>query len=142
MSIPFKVSELNCIDCGSIFIRTGKNHKRCAKCSDARRKRIISDWQKKHRTKEQGLRGAKLEERNPQYKHGRCVFRRWAKEKLKERNFSCERCLSIIDPRQRHSWAGHHRDHDPTNNVRENLEVLCKRCHQIEHKCWENYATG
>jgi hypothetical protein len=28
----------------------------------------------------------------------------------------------------------HHIDHDPTNNVIENMIILCKRCHQ-EHHC-------
>lgn len=29
----------------------------------------------------------------------------------------------------------HHRDHDHSNNVLENLELLCPNCHAIEHRC-------
>lgn len=30
----------------------------------------------------------------------------------------------------------HHKDHDRKHNVLSNLELVCKRCHQIEHECW------
>jgi hypothetical protein len=35
----------------------------------------------------------------------------------------------------KYEWVVHHRDHDRSNNVDENFELLCKRCHQIEHEC-------
>lgn len=50
----------------------------------------------------------------------------------KFRKSQCERCYSI------NGLLVHHKDRDFSNNVPENLETLCKRCHQIEHKCWEN----
>lgn len=28
----------------------------------------------------------------------------------------------------------HHKDRNITNNVKSNLEILCRRCHQKEHK--------
>lgn len=30
----------------------------------------------------------------------------------------------------------HHKDHNRHNNVLDNLQLVCKRCHQIEHECW------
>lgn len=42
-----------------------------------------------------------------------------------------EDALSIVQD----EWVGHHKDHDRTNNTIENLSLLCKRCHQIEHEC-------
>lgn len=39
----------------------------------------------------------------------------------------CNRCGSL------HNLVVHHRDHDRTNNVMDNFEVLCKRCHQGHH---------
>lgn len=30
----------------------------------------------------------------------------------------------------------HHKDHNRYNNIVSNLELVCKRCHQIEHECW------
>lgn len=30
----------------------------------------------------------------------------------------------------------HHIDHNRGNNKIDNLQLVCKRCHQIEHECW------
>lgn len=30
----------------------------------------------------------------------------------------------------------HHKDHNRHNNMIDNLQLVCKRCHQIEHQCW------
>lgn len=30
----------------------------------------------------------------------------------------------------------HHIDHNRANNKIDNLQLVCKRCHQIEHECW------
>lgn len=129
----------NCISCGTSFVVTGRNHVRCSSCAKQRTKEHIANWQTKHRTKFPGVGkgGAPhSEELNPMFSHGRCVFRRWAKEKLRQLSNCCERCGVIIDPTQRGTWAGHHRDHNPSNNTKENLEILCRRCHAIEHECW------
>lgn len=41
--------------------------------------------------------------------------------------FVCERCESQV------SIEVHHIDRDVTNNDIDNLEVLCRRCHEQEH---------
>lgn len=74
----------------------------------------------------ESLRGQKLtEERKKKiaisnYKTGICTYRRVKKSK-------CERCESdkflIV----------HHKDENRENNVLENLETLCKSCHQAHH---------
>jgi len=80
--------------------------------------------------------GSKKDLKASNYKHGRSCFRRWAKErKLKLQQ--CERCQCSLLNVTSYQWAGHHKDHNSTNNTIINLEVLCKRCHQIEHKCWK-----
>jgi len=40
---------------------------------------------------------------------------------------ACERC------RSKKSLCVHHKDRDRTNNSLDNLETLCKSCHQSEH---------
>lgn len=42
---------------------------------------------------------------------------------------SCEQCGSAK------FLCAHHRDEDRTNNVKENIQTLCKRCHQLLHNC-------
>ncbi len=131
----------NCITCSKSFVRTGRNHKYCAECARDRCKESIKAWAYKtgrlNGTGSGSTTG--IAENNHMFKHGRCVFRRWAKERLKKLGYCCERCGSKIDATTRGNWAGHHKDHNHTNNIIENLEVLCKRCHQIEHKCWEAF---
>jgi hypothetical protein len=131
--------EKLCLDCNNPFEVTGRKHFRCRSCSKQRQKRQIADWQDKHRTKNPGVgKGGStgFEKDNPYFKHGLNVFRRWAKEKLKALSYCCERCGITIDATKRGSWAGHHKDHNRQNNTKDNLEILCKRCHQIEHECW------
>jgi hypothetical protein len=76
-------------------------------------------------------------EDHPQYVNGMGRFSKLKKE-VKARRY-CERCSKDLCNVSSHHWCAHHRDHDRTNNVIENLELLCKRCHQIEHECWRAF---
>lgn len=42
----------------------------------------------------------------------------------------CNRCSYNETPK---ILGVHHKDHDRTNNLLENLEVLCPNCHSLEH---------
>jgi hypothetical protein len=44
----------------------------------------------------------------------------------------CEKCKTS------NNLVIHHIDEDISNNLPRNLTTLCRKCHQIEHKCWEN----
>lgn len=48
----------------------------------------------------------------------------------------CERCGS------KEFLVVHHKDRNRSNSDPSNLETLCKSCHQIEHRCWENFTKG
>jgi hypothetical protein len=50
----------------------------------------------------------------------------------------CERCNKDLANATKGYWCVHHKDHDRTNNNPENWELLCKKCHQLEHECWKN----
>ena len=127
-----------CIDCNVQFIPTGRNHKRCLNCAKQFKLNYNHYWYNKNKIPGPGS-GGKLGIENQNYQHGRSVFRRWAQEKLKQLSYCCERCGNFIDATVRGTWAGHHKDHNQSNNVKDNLEVLCKRCHQIEHECWHAF---
>ena len=49
------------------------------------------------------------------------------------------RCHVCYVPLSKDDMLLHHLDHDRTNNSVDNLEGVCKRCHQIEHECWLNF---
>ncbi len=69
-----------------------------------------------------------------QFKSGIGVFMKTVKSIRAEVRY-CERCHKDLIDVKPSEWATHHRDHDRTNNVRSNFELLCKRCHQLEHNC-------
>lgn len=74
-----------------------------------------------------------------QYKNGIGLFLSVVSTIREEVRF-CERCDKDLLYVGIGEWATHHRDHDRSNNVRENFELLCKRCHQLEHECYENFS--
>ena len=64
-------------------------------------------------------------EDNPHWKGG---TRNWWAKHLKQTIGKCEKCESIK------LLEIHHKDHDDTNNKRENIILLCRYCHRsIEH---------
>ena len=60
---------------------------------------------------------------------------------IKEELGKCNRCSKDLTNATRYEWCLHHRDHDRNNNTDENFELLCKRCHQLEHTV-RNKSTG
>lgn len=127
-----------CLDCGEYI----DNHRqRCVICAKTQQRKRIHAWFWRKgilNGKGSGSSTGK-EEANSMYSHGRSVFRRWAKERLEELSYCCERCGQTIDATVRGTWAGHHKDHNRSNNIKDNLEILCKRCHQVEHECWRAF---
>lgn len=45
-------------------------------------------------------------------------------------------CAGCFDSFPESLLLVHHKDENRNNNVETNLELVCKRCHQIEHECW------
>lgn len=66
---------------------------------------------------------------NNHWVNGSGIYRRYRKDK-------CERCGSTLN------LCVHHRDRNRFNNVPENLETLCKSCHQKEHEVYKNFTKG
>ncbi len=129
-----------CSICSVVYQPTGAYSKFCPTCaiqqSQLRKTEGQAAWRRR-----QGMevgRGGKLGSKNQAFKHGQCTFRRWAKEK-KEANGVCELCNKSLVNATHYEWVGHHRDHNRMNNTQENLMLLCKKCHQIEHKCWKAF---
>jgi len=139
-----KCKEKICVNCGDNYLPTGRCSKYCPICKPLLSKEMQKKAQKRWNI-EQGIfkgtgsgstTGAGAE--NFMYSHGRCTFRRWAKEKKLSVGI-CEACGKDIKEATHYEWVGHHKDHNPMNNVIENLVLLCKKCHQIEHECWKAF---
>ena len=70
---------------------------------------------------------------NPQYKYGAGVFVRKRAE-IKERIGKCERCGKDLTNAGHYEWCVHHKNHNHYDNSEGNYELLCKKCHQLEHQ--------
>lgn len=62
---------------------------------------------------------------NPGWKGGIQTYR-------KHRKDACERCGATA------KLMVHHKNEDRYDNRLENLETLCRRCHQVHHRCADN----
>ena len=132
-----------CAFCGDEYSPTGRNSKFCSgKCK-------YQDQRKRYHEK-------RAAEGNPVGKsggnYGRTGKDHWAwkhglrfftqiRNKIREERRYCERCQKDLKDVTQFHWCVHHKDHDRTNNNIENFELLCKRCHQLEHNCWENLPS-
>ena len=74
---------------------------------------------------------------NPHYKYGAGEFVRKRAE-IKAKIGKCERCGKDLTNAGRYEWVVHHKNHNHYDNSEGNYELLCKRCHQLEHKCINN----
>lgn len=81
-------------------------------------------------------------EKNPAFKHGLGAVKNRLGPEIKATVKYCEACGKDVSKATQHNWVIHHKDHDQHNNSRENLMLLCKRCHQIHHKCWKHFERA
>lgn len=144
--------EKNCTICGCAFIGTGPAARYCPTHQEEA-KRIQKE---KIRVATAARRAATGQIKKPgvgkggnpyygkdhhSYKHGWYVADRLRVVKKEEARY-CERCGSDLLHVNRWMWVVHHKDHNHFNNDYSNLELLCKRCHQIEHECYLAFVKG
>lgn len=147
-----KTYEKNCKICDCVFIGTGPAAMYCEehqaeakeKQREKNRQRVAEVRAANGMIKKPGVgkggnpyRGHE----HPSYKHGRYIFERLRYE-VKEEMRNCERCDEDLTNSGHYWWVVHHKDHNQYNNDRSNLELLCKRCHQIEHECHLAFTKG
>ena len=135
---------INCQVCGKETAATGRSQRYCPSCAEQRHKEAQKRGNENFRRKQGrpvgvGKGGSNLRyTANPGYTKGLGQFRKLSRE-IKELRGQCERCGADLRTASRYEWCVHHIDHDRTHNTITNLTLLCKRCHQIEHKCWEAF---
>jgi len=141
-----------CKVCGCSFIGSGPAAMYCPEHLEQRRQEVLKQSRERAaRTRAStgkikmpgvGKGGNPLRaEKNPHYKHGFYVSERQSRE-IKERRRYCERCAEDLLHVSRWHWAVHHKDHNHSNHSYDNLELLCKRCHQVEHECHKAFTKG
>ena len=115
-----------CIKCNNVIINKRKGLKFCsAKCRTAYN---TYQWCLRHNKFQKpgsGSGGNQDGHKNHMYRTGIGTYHKTAfTNKVNE----CERCGSI------ENLLAHHRDEDRDNNELDNLEILCKGCHQKHHE--------
>lgn len=135
-----------CLICGEQFLPTGRADKYCQaeECRRELRRRYNLAQRTKNKPESvgKGKGGTNKKGReHAQFTHGYGDFNRLRVEVKAEERW-CSTCGCDLLMADRHHWCVHHKDHNHKNNVRENLTLLCKRCHQLEHKCWEAFERA
>ena len=143
------LKDKNCSVCGNPYTPSGRCSKYCPECKIIYLKRKAADRQQAYRVKNGLIKNPGVGSGNAQgrgrdhhsYTTGLgCDFQDRRRQVKDERRY-CERCDADLLTATRYQWCIHHRDHDRTNNVDSNFELLCKRCHQIEHDCHKAFGT-
>jgi len=92
-------------------------------------KQTVLNWLRKSNIPIRTIFERNMDERNPAWKGGGKGYWRAKGRKVAYANLShnCNRCISI--------WKLeiHHKDKNVKNNSLSNLEILCGKCHRIEH---------
>lgn len=137
-----KTFNKTCKECNTPFIGTGPAARFCSPCAEVKRKeaakRGYDNYVIKHNIIEKrgvgsgGNQGRGKEHHS--YVSGIGYFQD-TRKRIKEERRYCERCKQDLLEANRWQWCLHHRDHDRTNNEDSNFELLCKKCHQVEHDC-------
>ncbi len=133
-----------CKTCSQPFIGKGPASLYCDTCPRPSKSR---DYQKAAQKKYHGKRGREVGvgsgnhsgnkgSASPGFINGWTAYKIRGRELKIERGNRCERCAIDLTNASRWQWVCHHKDHDRSNPADENLEILCKRCHQVEHQCW------
>lgn len=131
-----------CKMCSTEYQETGRAQLYCPTCKAAKveeqrlRKKEYAERKRRERGAKVG-RGAPAGAAHPNYRHGWYVAQTQARELL-ERRRCCERCGINLIGVTKWQWCMRHKDHNHANHDESNLELLCKRCHQMEHNCTGN----
>lgn len=142
-------TDKTCQRCNCTYMPTGRNSKFCEPCKVIHRREKAAIDQQAYRVRNMLIKNPgvgsggsqKKGTESPYYKHGLgCDFQDVRKQ-IKDEVRYCEKCNKDLLEVSRYHWCLHHIDHDRTNNVRSNFQLLCKRCHQMEHDCHKAFGT-
>jgi hypothetical protein len=132
-----------CDRCDQIYTPTSASSRFCELCAREANLELKRLRSKILHENGPGSGSQQVAEKNYQWKGGTSGFR---KKKLDSMNgnYFCERCAkdlrSYVGNKKMFAyWCVHHKDENRYNPSLENLELLCKRCHQKVHKCWKNF---
>jgi hypothetical protein len=126
MALNVTKKSRSCVNCKKKYIPSSNRQMYCSSCKEIVNKTRAKNYMKTYYKERYVRKGYdQYGEKNNNWKGGIGIFTKLVDKKC------CERCSS------EKFLLIHHKDENRYNNDKSNLEVLCKRCHQIHHKCWE-----
>lgn len=146
----FKERQCSLKDCENSFTPTGPAAKFCYTCAESKRREAARRGSYTYKVRNNLIQKPGVGSGNnnakgikdSQYKTGIASFQTEKRAELKKSIDKCQRCEKDLSDAGRYEWCVHHKDHDRTNNEYDNLELLCKRCHQIEHECHKAFESA
>ena len=137
------VRKVVCLRCKEEFETKAHNQKRCVNCQADHHKEYWQKYRDENINSGVGSGNAQgFGKDHHTFKSGIGIFRRIKLDSISV--FNCEKCgkdLSQLIPDKkngRYFWCVHHIDGNRENNELYNLQLLCKRCRQLEHNCISN----
>lgn len=147
-----KFKPKRCAQCNKLYTPTGSSSKYCSlSCRDRAYKQTgkFKEYRMRHAIKHNkvkhpgvGKGGAPHSGAlNPAWKGGVTLTQK-VRHQVKLTKKKCEACGKDLTNATHYEWCIHHKDHNKRNNKLQNLMLLCKRCHQIHHKCWKAFERA
>lgn len=135
------------MQCKQKYTPSGPAQKYCVPCGKEIKRKRVNERTKKYRLsqgKAVGVGKGNNQGRgktHATYKNGTGIYKKLGKQKAIQLGH-CERCKEKLELTNSYKRVTHHKDHNKLNNEIENLEILCKSCHQKEHKVHLNFNKG
>lgn len=133
--------DKSCENCNNSFTPTGRTAKYCPSCRKIVNRRAIDAYRLRKGVRV-GIGSGNAQgfgENHHSFKNGISVFIKFSKTARTVIRY-CERCSKDLLNAGPFYYVVHHRDHNRDNNCIENFELLCKRCHQLEHDCYKAFS--
>ncbi len=134
-----------CDTCGNEFEKIGQNQKRCTPCAQIVNREYRRAYNAAKHVNGPGSGSNQFRENNPNWRGKGTRFMQYKIASL-TKPYLCERCHTdlteyIEEGGRNGMWCVHHIDRDRTNCALQNLELLCKSCHQKEHEVHKNFLA-
>ena len=110
-----------CLYCKEDYKATGYSQKFCKSCGELQKTKYAKEYHLTHYVRK-GYNQKNTSNNN--WKGGIGIYRQ------------------LGNPLKKKGFIVHHKDRNRYNNRETNLELMSKKEHQIEHRCWENLPKG
>ncbi len=143
-----KLKQINCCYCKCTFDPTGPAQKMCSNCRvhiKSINSQVVLDMARFEKfgtydTIGKGQNSPSGKD-SVHYTDGIGLFHKYLSPAVKTRRY-CDICGKDLKDAGRYEWCAHHKDFERGHNTIDNIQLLCKRCHQMVHNCIGNLPNN